>query len=54
VQVLGLLFVAFALTFVAGLGWYTGQCVVQGLAGRVGRGKPTVSGKRAALPGGGW
>ena len=35
-QVLGLLFAAFAVAFVAGLGWYTAQHVVQGLAGKIG------------------
>ena len=52
-QVLGLLFaafaVAFAVAFVAGLGWYTAQHVVQGFAGKIGGTEMRVSRKVAAL-----
>jgi hypothetical protein len=49
VQVLGLLFAAFAVAFVAGLGWYTAQRVVQGLAGRFGGTETRASRKPASL-----
>jgi hypothetical protein len=49
VQVLGLLFAAFAVAFVAGLGWYTAQHVVQGFAGKIGGTEMRVSRKVAAL-----
>jgi hypothetical protein len=49
VQVLALLFAAFAVAFVAGLGWYTAQHVVQGLAGKIGGTEMRTSRKVAAL-----
>jgi len=49
VQALALLFAAFAVAFVAGLGWYTAQHVVQGLGGKLGATEMRVSRKVAAL-----
>ena len=37
-QPLALLFAVFALSFVAGIGWYTGRAAVEFVAGIVGRG----------------
>ena len=44
-QPVALLFAAFVLSFVAGIGWYAGRAVVQFVAGIVGRGgvKPAAS-----------
>jgi len=35
---IAVLFAIFILSFVAGIGWYAGRCVVQFVAGIVGRG----------------
>lgn len=48
-QALALLFAAFAVAFVAGLGWYTAQHVVQGLVGKIGGIEMGASRKLAAL-----
>jgi hypothetical protein len=50
VQTLVLLFGAFAVAFVAGLGWYTAQHVVQGLAGKIGVTEMRTSRKGALTP----
>ena len=44
-QPIALLFAIFALSFVAGIGWYAGRAAVQFVAGIVGRGgvKPAAS-----------